>query len=171
MQVHDTLPFIMQIMKGNEIYFYLEEQTSKQAVKNKELKFIGSYSIHSSSKYHSSKIPIDTIIVRAKWVKNLAQCLVQYSNNSIGLISSHTQLRILAYEKYPEEYAKIWTEKGSLGGEKWERLFEIKFGVAEAGQAPPNNFIDFEILNSRMHEGTFSINIVIFTSTMQYCIY
>jgi hypothetical protein len=59
-------------MKNNEIYFYIEEETTKQIVKTKELKFIGSYSIFHSSKRHSSKLAPGTTIRSVKWVKNLA---------------------------------------------------------------------------------------------------
>lgn len=51
--------------------------------------------------------------------------MILYSNNAVGLLSSHSLLRILAHGKHPEEYLKIWSEKKGLMGERWDRLYEI----------------------------------------------
>jgi hypothetical protein len=53
--------------------------------------------------------------------------IVHFNNNSLALLSSHTQLRILAHSKFQEDYLKLWEEKRSQIAEKWEKLFEIQF--------------------------------------------
>lgn len=53
--------------------------------------------------------------------------MIHFSNNSLALLSSHTQIRILAHQKYPEEYLKLWEEKRSQIAEKWDIIYEIKF--------------------------------------------
>lgn len=76
------------------------------------MKFMGAYSVFHSSK-HQQVLNSHLTIKNAKWVKDLCQMVIQFSNNSIALLSSFTQLRILAHSKLPEEYLKLWKEKRS----------------------------------------------------------
>ena len=44
--VHQQLPFTAYIMDDNEVYFFVEEESSLQIVSSNEMKFAGAYSIH-----------------------------------------------------------------------------------------------------------------------------
>jgi hypothetical protein len=57
--------------------------------------------------------------------------VVHFTNNSIALLSSFTQLRILAFASHSDEYLKLWEEKRSQIAEKWEKIYEIKFDEGE----------------------------------------
>ena len=83
--------------------------------------------------------------------------VIQYSNDSFGLISSHTLLRILSHAKHPDDYLKLWHEKRSLMTERWDKLFEIEF-VQEG------KIIDFDIISSKVLEEMQIIYVVIYTS-------
>ena len=108
-------------MYSDEILFYIEEKNSKQLVKDKGLKFLGAYSYHQNANESDRNLHI----VDIKWVNNLAQILVHFSNNTIALISSRTMLKILANNKYPDEYLKLWNEKRSSESEKWTKIVEF----------------------------------------------
>lgn len=110
-------------MSNTEIYFFVDEQSKNQIIKRPDMKFLGAYSVFHSKHHDAFKEHLT--IKSAKWVKDLCQIIVHFSNNSIALISSFTQLRILAHSRYPEEYLKLWKEKRSQISEKWEKLYEI----------------------------------------------
>ena len=60
----------------------------------------------------------------------LCMMMVQYTNDSLALICSQTQLRIVGHKGNREEYMKLWdgSDKGrSMIAEKWEKLYEIHF--------------------------------------------
>ena len=94
--------------------------------------------------------------------------MILYSNNAVGLLSSHTMLKILAQKKHPEEYLGIWSEKKGLVDERWDRLYEIEFEFEI-----DEHIVDFEIISSKVNveEGLFLITLVIFTDKYHQFIY
>ncbi|CDW90006.1 wd-40 repeat-containing protein [Stylonychia lemnae] len=163
---HQQLPFVAHIMKNTEIYFYIDEQSKNQIIKRPDMKFLGAYSVYHTTK-NESRVESTTKIISAKWVKNLCQMVIHFSNNSLALLSSFTQLRIIAHQKHPEEYLKLWEEKRSQIAEKWEKIFEIKFDDG----ADKEQIVDFEIIDSKLTESGFKVQIAIFTNKNQYLIY
>ena len=134
------------------------------------MKFLGAYSVFHTTKSNSgapSELNNTVKIKNAKWVKNLCQMIVQFNNNSIALLSSFTQLRILAYQNHQEEYLKLWEEKRNQIAEKWEKIFEIKFNEGEEHE----QIVDFEILDSFVLPESFKIRLVIYTNHNQYLVY
>jgi hypothetical protein len=47
--VHPNLPLIAYIVNTDEIYFFIEEESSLAIIKNNDVKFAGAYSIYHSS--------------------------------------------------------------------------------------------------------------------------
>lgn len=124
--VHKSLPLIAYHMENDQILFFIEENNSKQIVKDKGLRFMGAYSYHQSTEVSAISSNENVHIKSIKWVSDLAQLLVHFSNSTIALISSRTMLKILAHNKYPDEYLKLWNEKRSVVSEKWVKLVEIR---------------------------------------------
>ena len=104
------------MVNNSEVYFYIEEKTKNRIVKESltggSMRFLGAYSVHHSSAKNASNVfskvaPLK--IVRAKWV-NAALCMmiVQFPNDTLALISSQSQLRILSHSKFQDEYMKLW---------------------------------------------------------------
>eukprot|EP00347_Sterkiella_histriomuscorum_P004436 403360465 len=164
--IHQQLPFVAHNMNNTELYFYIDEQSKNQIIKRPDMKFMGSYTVFHQTKQHI-RIDESLRIIQAKWVKNLCQMVVHFSNNSLALLSSATQIRILAHQKYPEEYLKLWEEKRSQIAEKWEALYEIKFDDGIDAE----QIVDFEILDTVILEDGFKIIIAIFTNKNQYLVY
>jgi len=97
--------------------------------------------------------------------------MILFSNNTVGLLSSHSLLRILSHQKYPEDFLRIWQEKTAIQGQRWDKLYEIEF-QPENGK-PNEKIIDFEILDTNINtmEGEFTITMVIFTDQYQQYVY
>ena len=74
--------------------------------------------------------------------------MIQFANDSLALLCSQTQLRILSsHSNFREEYIKLWdgSEKGrSLIAEKWEKLYEIHFNKGNEEE----HILDFEIVKT-----------------------
>jgi hypothetical protein len=149
-------------MENDEILFFIEENNSKQIVKDKGLRFMGAYSYHHSTSTSAVSNNENVHIKGIKWICDLAQLLVHFSNNTIALISSRTMLKILAHNKYPDEYLKLWNEKRSVVSEKWIKLVEIAMSCENETDA--QEIIDFEVLNTKVEESSFSITLVIFSN-------
>jgi hypothetical protein len=149
-------------MENDEILFFIEENNSKQIVKDKGLRFMGAYSYHQSSAVSAISSNEHVHIKTIKWISDLAQLLVHFSNNTIALISSRTMLKILAHHKYPDEYLKLWNEKRSVVSEKWVKLVEIR--IADNAEEDSEQIVDFEVLNTRVNESSFSLTLAIFSS-------
>ena len=100
--------------------------------------------------------------------------MVQFTNDTLALLCSQTQLRILSHSNFRDEYMKLWegSEKGrgSLIAEKWEKLYEIHFNqgkLAEAEHGEEEHIVDFEVIKTQLIEGGkngFSLTLAVFTS-------
>ena len=90
--------------------------------------------------------------------------MILYSDNAVGLLSSHSLLRMLAHSKQPEEFIKIWTENRGLLAERWDKLYEIEFESESANKN--EEILDFEVIDSQVdqEEGLFIITDVLFTN-------
>ena len=107
--------------------------------------------------------------------------IVQYTNDTLALVSSQTQLRILSHRKFQEEYLKLWESKDKSRSqiiEKWEKIYEIHFNqagtsVKDATNLEEEHLVNFEIISSNLIDGGngFQINLVIFTSFNQYLVF
>jgi len=108
--------------------------------------------------------------------------MVQFTNDTLALLCSHTQLSILSHSSYKDEYMKLWdgSEKDrGLIAEKWEKLYEIHFNQGHIknpqDKEEEEHIVDFEITKTaeltEAGKKGFSITLVVFTSFNQYLVY
>jgi hypothetical protein len=111
--VHEHLPILAHLINKTELYFFIEEKTKNRIVKESltggSMKFLGAYSVYHSLIRHHRANETPSQIVRVKWVNSpLCQMIVQFENDTLALISSQSQLRILSHSKFKDEYMKLW---------------------------------------------------------------
>lgn len=174
---HSHLPILTHLMNNTELYFFIEEKTKNRLVKESltggSMRFLGAYSI-----YHQAQgKPLQ--MVRAKWVSGpLCMMVVQFTNDTLGLVSSQSQMRMLSHGKYQEEYLKLWEGYDTHGlssqaVEKWEKIYEVHFnqGKSHEPEEFEEHLVDFEIIKTEAGQNSFTVNLAVFTSFNQYLVY